>query len=60
MYLTCEKAANIIHYHDRTAGIMAILRPCRIVTDWREMYISENSSQLFVQLLKVMDEEGVM
>ena len=37
---------------------MAILRPCRIVTDWQEMDTSESSIHLFVQLLKVMVEEG--
>ena len=58
MHIACKKAANITHYHDRTAGIMAIVRPCGIVIDWREMYTCESSSQLFVQLLKVMDEEG--
>ena len=58
MHIACKKAANISHYHARTAGIMAILRPCRIVTDWQEMDTSESSIHLFVQLLKVRDEEG--
>ena len=58
MHIACKKAANIGHYYARTAGIMAILRPCRIVTDWQEMDTSESSIHLFVQLLKVRDEEG--
>ena len=58
MYLTCKNAATISHYHDRTDGIMAIACPCGIMIDWREMYASESSRQLFVQLLKVIIDEG--
>ena len=35
---------------------MAIVRPCGIVIDWREMYTCESASQLFIQLLKIADE----
>jgi hypothetical protein len=58
VHVPCKKAANVHHFHDRTAGIMAIVRPCGIVIDWREMYTCESASQLFIQLLKIVDEPG--
>lgn len=58
MHVACKKAANVKRFHASTAGIMAIVRPCGIVLDWREMYTCESSSQLFVQLLKLVDESG--
>ena len=58
VHIACKKAGNVKHYHDRTAGIMAIVRPCGIVIDWREMYTCESSSQLFIQLLKLIDEDS--
>ena len=58
MHTACKKACNIRRFHESTAGIMAIVRPCGLVLDWREMYTCESSSQLFVQLLKLVDEDG--
>lgn len=59
MHTACKKKANVKHFHDRTAGIMAIVRSCGIILDWREMYTCESSSQLFVQLLKLVDEPNI-
>ena len=56
MHIACKKAANVKHFHEKTAGIMAIVRPCGMVLDCRELYTCESASQLFVQLLKLIDE----
>ena len=47
MHVACKKASNVKKFHDRTAGVMAIVRHCGT---------RESSSQLFVQLLKLADE----
>jgi len=37
---------------------MAIVKPRGIIIDHREMYTCESASQLFVQLLKLIDDHG--
>lgn len=59
MHTACKSIENVKRYHDKTAGIMAVVRPCGIILDCRELYTCESSSQLFVQLLKLIDEPGI-
>lgn len=59
MHTACKSVENVRRYHDKTAGVMAVVRPCGIILDCREMYTCESSSQLFVQLLKLIDEPGI-
>lgn len=35
VHTSCKKATNIKTFHDKTAGIMAIVRPCGIIIDHR-------------------------
>ena len=42
-----RKPCNVIKYHDRTAGIAALLKPCGIVLNWTEMYTSESLTQMY-------------
>jgi len=37
---------------------MAIVKPCGIIIDHWEMYTCESAGQLFVQLLKLIDDHG--
>ena len=58
-HTACKKQSNVKRFYATTAGIMAIVKPCGIIMDCRELYTCESSSQLFVQLLKLVDEPGV-
>ena len=55
----CKKPCNIARFQNRTAGIMALVRPCGIIVDACEMLTCESSSQLFVQLLRLRCDSGV-
>ena len=47
----------MIIYFKCTAGFVFIARQCGVIVDFREIFPSENPSQLFVKLLQRGDEE---
>lgn len=59
MHTGCKKKDKVTKFHDRTAGIMAIVKPCGVIIDYREMLTCESASQLFVQLLNLVDQPTV-
>lgn len=46
----CKKKANVNRFYDRTAGIMALVRPCGIIVNFAEMYTCESPTQCYVFL----------
>ena len=42
--------ANVNQFYDRTAGIMALVRPCGIIVNFAEMYACESPTQCYVFL----------
>ena len=46
----CKKAQNIQRFHDRTAGILAVVRPCGIVVNFAEMFTCESPTQAYIFL----------
>ena len=44
----CKKQIN--RYHNRTAGILAAVRPCGVVVNFTEMYTCESPTQAYVFL----------
>lgn len=57
VHVACKQGKNVTTFHEKTAGVMFIICPCGIVIDWREMFTCESPSQLFVQLLKLYDQD---
>ena len=51
----CKKPCNRSKFFNRTAGVMFAVKPCGVIVDYREMYTCESSSQLFCQLLLLLD-----
>ena len=47
----CRKQCNVTKYYDRTAGIVAIVRPCGVVINIAEMYTNESMTQIYLFLL---------
>ena len=45
---TCRKPTNVNRFYDRTAGIMALVRPCGIIVNFAEMYTCESPTQCYV------------
>ena len=41
---------NVNRFYDRTAGIMALVRPCGIIVNFAEMYTCESPTQCYVFL----------
>ena len=46
----CRKPRNVNRYFDRTAGIIAAVRPCGIVVNFTEMYTCESPTQMYIFL----------
>ena len=44
----CKKPSNLNRFYDRTAGVMALVRPCRIIVNFAEMFSCESPTQSFV------------
>ena len=50
LLIACKKATSINRFYDRTAGIMALERPCGIIVNFSEMYTCESPTQCYVFL----------
>lgn len=46
----CKKATNLNRFYNRTAGIMAVVRPCGIIANFSEMYTCESPTQAYIFL----------
>ena len=44
----CKKASNVNKFYDRTAGILALVRPCGIIVNFSEMFACESVTQAYV------------
>ena len=44
----CKKANNVNRFYDRTAGILALVRPCGIIVNFSEMFTCESATQAYV------------
>ena len=46
----CKKASNVNRFYDRTAGLLAVVRPCGVVVNFCEMFTCESATQAYVFL----------
>lgn len=53
VHIGCKKPGNVPTFYKRTAGLMALVKPCGIIVSVQELLSCESSSQLFVQLLQL-------
>lgn len=53
VHVGCKKPENVPVFYKRTAGLMALVKPCGIIISCQELLSCESSSQLFVQLLQL-------
>ena len=44
----CKKAKNVNRFQNRTAGILALVRPCGIIINFTEMFTSESPTQAYI------------
>ena len=44
----CRKYSNVNRFYDRTAGVMALVRPCGIIANFTEMYTCESTTQAYI------------
>ena len=44
----CKKASKVNRFYDRTAGIMALVRPCGVIVNFAEMFTCESPTQCYV------------
>ena len=44
----CRKSSNVNRFYDRTAGVMALVRPCGIIANFTEMYTCESPTQAYI------------
>lgn len=53
VHVGCKKPENVPRFHNRTAGLMTLVKPCGIIVSVSELLSCESPSQLFVQLLQL-------
>ena len=53
VHIACKKATQVTHYYHRTAGVMALVRPCGMIIHFSELFTCESPTQLFIQLLRL-------
>jgi hypothetical protein len=54
VYVACKASKNVPVFYNRTAGVMAMVKPCGIVISAAELLTYELASQLFVHLLRLV------
>lgn len=59
VHVGCKEDKNVPRFYNRSAGVMAIVRPCGIIIDTHELLTCESPSQLFTQLLRLRCEKLV-
>ena len=47
----CKKANAVTKFHDRTAGLLALVRPCGVIVSTCEMYTCESPTQVYLLLI---------
>jgi len=47
----CRKSKGVTRFHDRTAGVLAIVRPCGVIVNTCEMYTCESPTQVYLFLV---------
>ena len=50
LFTGCKKAQNVQRFHNRTAGILAVVRPCGIVVNFAEIFTCESPTQAYIFL----------
>ncbi len=53
VHVGCKSAKDVDKFYSRTAGILALVRPCGVIIDFAEMYTCESPTQVMVFLLRV-------
>jgi len=46
----CKKKSKVDRFYDRTAGLLAAVRPCGIIVGIQEMFTCESPSQVYIFL----------
>lgn len=44
----CKKPLKVNRFYDRTAGIMALVRPCGVIVNFCEMFTCESPTQVYI------------
>ena len=44
----CRKEKGVHRFHDRTAGILALVGPCGVIVNTAEMYTCESPTQVYL------------
>ena len=47
----CRKLKGVNRFHDRTAGVLALVRPCGVIVNTTEMYTCESPTQVYLFLV---------
>ena len=47
----CRKEKGVTKFYDRTAGVLALVRPCGIIVNTTEMYTCESPTQVYLFLV---------
>lgn len=50
LFTGCKNAHNVQRFYNRTAGILAVVRPCGIVVNFTEMFTCESPTQTYIFL----------
>ena len=59
VHVGCKDAKKVDRFKKRSAGVCAVVRPCGIIVDTRELLNCESPSQVFAQLLTLRCDRQV-
>ena len=48
-----ERKKGVHRFHDRTAGILALVRPCGVIVNTAEMYTCESPTQVYLFIVMI-------
>ena len=59
VHVGCKDAKKVDRFKKRSAGVCAVVRPCGIIVNTRELLSCESPSQMFAQLLTLRCDRQV-
>ena len=60
LLIGCRRSTKVNKFFDRTAGVVAAVRPCGVVVNFSEMYTCESPTQMYIFLCSTFGHGGTL
>lgn len=58
LLIGCRKKTNVQKFYNKTAGLLAAVKPCGVIVQHTEMFTCESPTQVFVMLLRTFGNKS--